>query len=352
MVQAPLTSSAVARTGEPLQILAAGYDPGFGQSKLVLSGHRDVVIPSYYLDRSYEIQHNIPASIGGGFVRYLGGDRQDLIGSSWLGGLPAYQDDPTRYAKAADDRKAKTVYGLQLLLSAMATLPYRPQWDLLLVASVHSVETYGDKLRQALQGKHIVALGTSQPSIVNIRVGHVYEEGYGVCAARIAATRQQCHRLLYDIGSGTIRVVAFGPTGNVVGEPQTIPAGTDNLIDAIAKHPDMRELEDGQEGDRHLIRVGIEQHTLLYGKHGQSFAEIYREELLRWARSVLLRALKAGMPYQKNADEILACGGGSSLPDLQGTLKTYGITPITDCVTQNARGLKQLADLMLNRMGG
>lgn len=254
--------AATAKAANPIQTLTAGYDPGFGQSKLVLSEHREVVIPSYFFEKQYELQHNIPTSLGGGFVRYLHGDRADLVGSSWLGGLPAYLDDPKRYIKNADDPQAKVLYGLQLLLSAIATLPYRPQWHLFLVASVHSVETYGERLRQALQGKHTVVLGHQQPSTVSIRVGHVYEEGYGVCASRLLAAREQSSRVIYDIGSGTIRVLAFGPTGNVIGQPETIPAGVDNLIEAIAKHPAMRLLERGQEGDRHLIRVGIEQHTL------------------------------------------------------------------------------------------
>jgi hypothetical protein len=37
--------AATAKVAKPTQTLAAGYDPGFGQSKLVLSGHREVVIP-------------------------------------------------------------------------------------------------------------------------------------------------------------------------------------------------------------------------------------------------------------------------------------------------------------------
>lgn len=344
--------AATAKVAKPTQTLAAGYDPGFGQSKLVLSGQREVVIPSYFSEKQYELLHNIPTSLGGGFVRYLHGDRADLVGSSWLGGLPAYLDDPKRYIKNADDPQAKVLYGLQLLLSAIATLPYRPQWHLFLVASVHSVETYGERLQQALQGRHTVVLGHDQPSTVAIRIGHIYEEGFGVCASRLLAAREQSSRVIYDIGSGTIRVLAFGPTGNVIGQPETIPAGVDNLIEAIAKHPAMRLLERGQEGDRHLIRVGIEQHTLLYGKQGDSFADIYHDELTKWARAVLVRAVKAGMPYHRNADEVIACGGGANLPALQPTLKGCGIVPITHSAIENAKGLKQLADTLLNRMGG
>lgn len=346
------TLAATAKAANSTQVLAAGYDPGFGQSKLVLSGHREVVIPSYFFEKRYDLHHNIPASLGGGFVRYLSGDRADLAGSSWLGGLPAYLDDPKRYIKNADDPQAKVLYGLQLLLSAIATLPYRPQWNLFLVASVHSVETYGEQLRKALQGRHTVVFGNQQPSIVSIRLGHIYEEGYGVAASRTLATREQSSRVVYDIGSGTIRVLAFGPTGNVIGQPETIPAGVDNLIEAIAKHPAMRALERGQEGDRHLIRIGIEQHTLLYGKQGDSFADIYHDELAKWARAVLVRAVRAGQPYHRNADEVIACGGGANLPDLQPTLKGCGITPITHSAIENAKGLKQLADTMLSRMGG
>lgn len=71
---------------------SAGFDCGNGIGKLALSGS-EARIPSYVPiqpDRLYDA----PAPINGGLVRYLEGDRADLVGTQWLAGQPAYQRDP------------------------------------------------------------------------------------------------------------------------------------------------------------------------------------------------------------------------------------------------------------------
>ncbi|NEQ98835.1 MAG: hypothetical protein F6K30_19295 [Cyanothece sp. SIO2G6] len=334
-------------------ILPTGYDPGFGQTKLAVSGCREVVIPAYYHPCLITKDHNIPASVGGAYVQYIQGDRDEHLPDAWLTGKPAYLMNPTRYTKLADDRAGKHRLSLELLLGALATLPYREHWNLLVVPSIHDVETFGDALKQRLQGSHLVRFGSNpEPSRITIDVPKVYEEGFGVCASRMLETRQQLQRLVFDIGSGTIRVVAFGPSGNVLNEPETIKQGVDALIDAIAKHPDVRAFEEGEEGDRHLIRQGIEQHTLTYGTTGFSFADVYHAELGQWAKSVLLKAIKYARPYQKMADEVIAVGGGADLPSLQDTLTGCGIVPATESALLNVRGLKGLAHALLTQRDG
>lgn len=335
-------------------ILPTGYDPGFGQTKLAVSGCREVVIPAYYHPLAINKPHNIPASRDGAYVTYLEGDREgELKDQSWLTGKPAYLMAPLRYTKLVDDRAGKHRLALELLLGALATQQPRDHWNLFVVPSVHDVETFGERLKSQIEGTHIVLFGASdRVTTVAIEVPKVYEEGYGVCATRMLETRQQLQRLVFDIGSGTIRVVAFGPSGNVLNEPETIKQGVDALIDAIAKHPDLREFEEGEEGDRHLIRQGIEQHTLTYGTTGFSFAEVYHTELAQWAKSVLLKAIKYARPYQKMADEVIAVGGGADLPGLQNTLTECGIIPVTESALLNVRGLKGLAHALLTQHQG
>lgn len=338
----------------PASILPTGYDPGFGQTKLAVSGCREVVIPAYFYPVTISKIHNIPTSVEGAYVRYVEGDRPDLENQSWLTGKPAYLANPARYTKLADDRAGKHRLALELLLGALATLPPRENWHLFVVPSIHDVETFGDGLKNNLQGTHIVRFGQSvTDTTVTVEVPRVFEEGYGVCASRMLETRQQIQRLVFDIGSGTIRVVAFGPSGNVLNEPETIKQGVDALIDAIAKHPEVRAFEEGEEGDRHLIRQGIESHTLTYGTTGFSFADVYYFELKGWAKAVLLKAIKYARPYQRQADEVIAVGGGANLPGLQETLTGCGIIPATESALLNVRGLKGLAHtLLIQRDGG
>jgi len=69
-----------------------------------------------------------------------------------------------------------------LLLSALTQLPYRPDWELAIAASVHDGKTFGKSIAQALAGTHQVRL-LGKESRVTVTIGKVLEEGAGVAYA-------------------------------------------------------------------------------------------------------------------------------------------------------------------------
>ncbi|MGB3615864.1 MAG: hypothetical protein WBA10_18865, partial [Elainellaceae cyanobacterium] len=139
--------------------LATGLDVGNASTQVVLPGLKPSEQPSYC---SYVFGHvEAPSRDDGGLVEYVNGTRSDLIGKRFLTGYAAYQHDPKGRIEVVAERDGKVRYGLQLLLGALATLPYRAEYDLAIAASIHDKVTWQTPLTEALQGTHVVKLNGS-----------------------------------------------------------------------------------------------------------------------------------------------------------------------------------------------
>ena len=75
----------------------------------------------------------------------------------------------------------------------------------------------------------------------------------------------------------------FGLKGALI-ERKVTPGGVEQLIDAIASHIDMRR-QQSAEGDRQIIRAGIEDKTFRYGTSSWNFRSLYQTELVPWMQS-------------------------------------------------------------------
>jgi hypothetical protein len=116
--------------------------------------------------------------VNSGYVEYFDGDRADLIGKQWIGGLNAYYHGLRAIYRVTDTPTGKAELGLQLLLSALSMLPYRSEWNLHLVCSVHDGRALGSSLKTALEGVHHINIGNKR-STVQVTVAAVLEEGIG-----------------------------------------------------------------------------------------------------------------------------------------------------------------------------
>ncbi|MDX2215488.1 MAG: hypothetical protein SFY66_19650 [Oculatellaceae cyanobacterium bins.114] len=323
--------------------MPGGFDCGNGSVKLALDIH-EVRCPSYILPIHADI-YDPPTSDQGGLVAYIDGDRTDLKGSRWLAGHPAYQQNPESYFRVVDDPQGKITYGLHLLLGCLATLPYQAQMILNLVASIHLQKAFGDQLQAVLQGKHVVEFNAcGKQTTITVNILKTLEEGAGAivqCRSEIDPEKQT---LVYDFGNGTCIISVFGSKGRLV-DREVRPGGVENLINAIAKNIDLvRQLS--QEGDRQIVRAGIETGSFRYGETGWSFEEIYRSELKPWIVAVLKTALKAGSKWRPTCSHSIAIGGGSQLPLISELLTQQGIVPVKDGAWANARGLRRFAVLL------
>ena len=313
-----------------------GLDIGNGALKLV-TGLGEWRMDSYV---TY-LGERLSMGLTQGYVEYLDGDRNDLTGKQWIGGINAYYHAPRGIARVTDDKTGKVDLGLQLLLSALTMLPYRSEWNLSITASVHDGATLAKGLKAALQGDHTVVLNHKR-SLVSVTVSGVLQEGTG---AVISAQKQAdfTNALVYDLGNGTLIVSSFNGLA-MTGRNYNQNGGVESLIDAIATNDYVRQFLKS-EGDRHLIRQGIENGQFNYGTQypDWKFVEAYKSELPRWIDQVLKPMVRLTEDRAASATALVAIGGGASLPGIKGLLDKRGIQVLPDPQWANARGLYRYA---------
>lgn len=323
------------------QFLPVGVDCGNGNLKLIVD-HVEVRTPSYFLPIHAD-PYDIPAAIEGGFVQYLEGTRTDLVNRIWITGRPAYVQDPLACLRIVDDERGKIRYGLQMILGGIATLSHRPTWHLLVVASIQDAKVFGAELRQALNGTHTVKFNGKHHSTIEMQVVSVLEEGAGAIISNRSQIDADHQNILIDFGAGTTILSLFGVKGRLI-DRRIYPAGVERLIDAVATNQATRK-QLAQEGDRAVIRSGIEDGSFEYGRTGWTFRSIYEQELKPWVQAVLAPALKIAAPWAPTASTKLAIGGGSQLPGIAQLLARQGFVIAQDGAWSNVRGLSRIAQM-------
>ncbi|MFG6105380.1 hypothetical protein U2F10_24210 [Leptothoe sp. EHU-05/26/07-4] len=313
-------------------LFPVGEDCGNGALKLATS------LGESRLD-SYIVYTKERLSLGltAGYVEYLEGDRDDLIGKQWIGGINAYYHAPNAVLRVTDDRYGKVDLGLQLLLSAVSLMPHRDEWHLSIASSVHDGPVLGKGVKAAKEGRHQVRFN-NRDTVVNIEVCAVLEEGTG---AVIHYQKQAdfTNAIVYDLGNGTLIYshfigLAMSDRGYSDG------GGVESLIDAIACNPIVRE-KLLKEGDRHLIRAGIEATKFTYGTQypGWHFADAYKQALPAWVNTVLKPLLRKAETATDSATALIAIGGGACLPGIVKLLSKRNIKVLPDPQWANVRGL-------------
>ncbi|MBD2019184.1 hypothetical protein H6F43_03170 [Leptolyngbya sp. FACHB-36] len=321
-----------ASNGKLASATPIGVDVGNGALKLV-TGNGEIRLDSYV----HYLSEQASMAIDSGYVEYHAGDRADLIGKQWVGGLNAYYQGLRAAYRVFDTSLGKADLGLQLLLSALSMLPYRSEWHLCAVCSIHDGETLGSLLKSALEGTHTVLMGKKR-STVHLSVAAVLEEGCGA----IIHYQKQCdttNALLYDLGNGTLIISGFNGL-KMTDRRYSQNGGAESLIDAIAINKQVRS-KLLKEGDRHLIRAGIENRTFTYGtQHPDwNFKDAYRAELPLWVDRVLKPMVRPTEERMASATALIAIGGGACLPGIETLLAKRNIKVLSDPLWANARGL-------------
>ncbi|MBD2019098.1 hypothetical protein H6F43_02720 [Leptolyngbya sp. FACHB-36] len=237
------------------------------------------------------------------------------------------------------------------MLGALSYLPHREVWNLALVASIHDAQALGASLVASLQGTHQVQFNDhKRTSLVSVTVLSVVEEGVGAIAECRHDLNTDGTNLLLDLGNGTTSLSVFGPRGKL--EQRSVePYGVEELIDAIARNLNTRR-KWSKEGDRHLIRSGIETRSFTYGNTKWNFRSIYDAELKPWATKALAPVLRRSEQWMASSDAAIAIGGGSQLPAIRELLTRKGIAPLAGGVFANALGLLKIARAKQGQLGG
>ncbi|NEQ33189.1 MAG: hypothetical protein F6K04_19690 [Leptolyngbya sp. SIO4C5] len=319
--------SASSDTAHPM-----GVDIGNGALKLI-TGMGEFRLDSYVCF----LYERLSMGLTKGYVEYLDGDRADLHGKQWIGGINAYYHDPRGVARVTDDKGGKIALGLQLLLSSLSLMPHRSNWHLSVTVSIHDGQTLGKALKTALEGIHTVMLNGKR-SRVSVSVNAVLEEGTGA----VLFYKNQAdftNALLYDLGNGTLIFSSFNGL-SMTDRSYSQNGGVENLVDEIATNELVRK-QLLKEGDRHLIRAGIEAQNFTYGTAypGWDFKDAYKAELPRWIDRVLKPLVRPTEDRMHSATAMLAIGGGACLPGIATLLGKRNIQVLPDPQWANARGL-------------
>lgn len=277
-----------------------------------------------------------------GYVEYHEGDRADLKATQWIAGRNAYYSGVIHgLERVTDHKEGKPKLGLQILLSALCELPHRESWQIAIAVSVHDGKTLAGALKRSLEGTHRIKL-RNKPTTVSIKVLTVLEEGTGA-VIHYQKSVDTTNALVYDLGNGTLIVSAFNGL-RMNDRKYSQNGGVEKLIDQIATHETVRERLK-KEGDRHLIRKGIEDRSFTYGtQHPDwNFESAYRQELPLWVKAVLAPTVRPWEDLRDSATALIAIGGGAALPGIESLLLKKGIKVLPDPLWANARGLYSFA---------
>jgi hypothetical protein len=348
-----LTQPIVAETPQISPAIAVGVDCGAGLTKVCLgigSSQIKVRIPSKVLEIKEEL-HDVLQSNEGGHFFYHSGDRLDLVGREFLTGTLACWKAPTTHIKLSDDPTLKAEYGLHTLLGALATLPYRPEWNLYLVLSIHNVKVFKDLLTEKTNGSHTVSFNgkNTPPSQVNLNVSLVVPEGAGSYSYCVSVKPEPlidrtAHAIAIDFGTSTVIPTVFAPGGAIIHRQVLEVGGCIDLLDAIASDSELIQfLGSGKAGSIEIIRQGIENTTFQYGTRNFNFRHIYARHLKPWLSDRLRLAFKEVEEWRDAAQSFVAWGGGVEMPLVAKMLQSQGITPVPSGCWANALGLQRMA---------
>lgn len=307
----------------------AGLDVGNSTLKFAING-TEKRVPSA-IREVFAGQIDAPAD--GGMTHYIDGDRKDLIGKTWLIGESALMGTHVSISEGVENKPA---YALQSLLGLIATLPYRPEWDINLVASVHSRSLRPD-MEAGLQGWHQVVFNAGdRTSIIQIKLLKVVDEGAGaLLSVPNAANGKTC---ILDLGFGTSQVSLFDK-GRRIESHTPNNTGVEVLVKLIC---DELESQIKDTPDRSVVIKAIEKGTYKYGRI--SFADSYREKIGQWIAGNVAPVMTHSRNWRLHSDQVIAIGGGSAL--LSEILAQKGFTIPSSPEMVNVRGLLAMAQMI------
>ena len=344
--------------------IATGADIGAGLTKLVIGSDQSQMrlrLPSQVIENRAKL-YDVLSFKDGGMFFYRDGSRSDLINREFLIGASAKAKDPKAHIKLSDDPALKVEYALHMILGALSTLSYRPEWNLHLVVSIHDKDAFEQALKANVEGQHIVSFnGKENPDArINLKVDQVLPEGAGnyiyCCTAKPDAFIDRTGFAIgFDFGTSTVIPNVFSPGGKLVHRKVLDVGGCIDLLSSIASDQELINLlGQGKSGNIDLIRQGIEERIFHYGQrkiNGESltFKNIYSRHVKTWLADRLRMALKDVSPWIDEAQSLVAWGGGVEMPGVSQMLSTKSITAVSEASWCGALGLQKIAQGRLVR---
>ncbi|NER04486.1 MAG: ParM/StbA family protein [Okeania sp. SIO3C4] len=333
----------------PMQTLL-GIDPGNGFIKARTDKGDSIILPSLIAYPTEYFEGGVVAQ-NGCSVLYVSGSRSDLVGKQILIGDIAYSIDPLNCISIAKSPQAKADYALELLLGAVGLLP---QCDRIInpVLSVHDSTTFGDKIKQQVEGVHRIQLD-GKPLDIEISNTTVTPEGKGTYYYLLKSGKVKKSELilLFDLGFGTSIYTVF-QEGKIL-ERSIFRWGVRDLYNSICQCSDMRRALNGIEGDIQVIRAAIESKKFTYRTEEGifDFTKQYTEALVSWTKSNLKQAMDKMRPRIPKAEHLFLVGGGGNLPSISNYFIKKGFEILSNSQVCNAEGLLLIAQARSQQNG-
>ena len=287
------------------------------------------------------------------FVRYIAGDREDLIGRQWVTGNDAatYFSDTLQRAVDTMNNSGKVSLGLQLLLGNL--IP-PPSGDRLIIrylfATLPDVEVLGKSFIDAVKGVHSIEQSTAHYQgvafTVEIQEVVLKEEGQGAIAYALAKNicTPGAWNATIDFGGGTTIAQAYNERGQIVPSSRLVQSkGVNNLATAIASDERFRK-HLGKEADVGLVLAAMRNGSLTYGGQGYDFTEIFTDQHRLWLQSIALPAFRKLLTLQDRLKTTLLIGGGANLAK---SLERSSVVVCSRPDLANVEGLMILAKIRL-----
>lgn len=307
--------------------------------KAYVEGYDLIREPSWYARCLSNTSSKLP-----GHVRYLTGNRTDLIDTCWLIGNQAIRSGSSDLMRLVEDYTGKSSLWLQFFLGTLAHLPQiNSHMNLEVTATCNDVNRHSAGIKSNA-GTHKLEL-CGVPCTVTIEFKAVLPEG-------IAALKS--HKLdgtvtICDIGGGNTSISRFfnsEPVGDVIAKD----FGAEYLIDKLCHNSALKALIE-QPPNKDIINRSIEAGIrfrktetgkmpfLAYGESDINFYKVYELELQDFINCRLREVIKQLEQYKLGGDQILIIGGGSKLPLLGAALKNKGFLISDSGAFDNLNGL-------------
>lgn len=306
--------------------------------KAYVEGYDLIREPSWYAKCLSNTSGKLP-----GHVRYVGGDRTDLIDTCWIVGNQAVRSGSSDLMRLVEDYTGKSTLWLQYFLGTLAHLPQvNGEMVIEVTATCNDVKRHEAGIK-ANEGIHKVELA-GIPCTIKLVISEVLPEGI----ASLKSQKLQGAVTICDIGGGNTSVSRFFDS-EPVSETQVKDFGAEYLIERIASNSNLKALIK-QAPQKDIINRSIEGGvkmknkvpTLTYGDSDINFYDVYAAELQDFINCRLREVIRQLEQYKLSGDQILVIGGGSKLPLFGASLKKKGFLISDNGAFDNLVGLMEV----------
>lgn len=323
--------------------LCAGFIPGNGYSKLIVSDNSKTLVRSEFYQLTQGLSdEDYSHTTKGAKLQFLEcpSGSKGLELTNWLTGELALEERGSKGKAIVNAPQLKIDYSPLSFFSALALAGIEGETlDVTVCCSLLQAKNFAPDLREKLEGQWVIAFNNGKPKTIQVNVAKVFDEGKG---ASFFYDKFQT-LLVYDCGHGTL-IGSIFYNGRLKDNQVILEGfGVKGLIDRILSSDEMKSK---RLSDFDLVMQGILNQSLTYGAKKTDFSTVYKQALKIWIdEGIEVMRGDLSINLDKVKKQVLI-GGGSKLPYISETLVKLGIENSEDGQWIDCKGLYELAKLV------